>query len=273
MAVTACEVVLSEKEFRLYQALFADKLGIHLPDQKITLVGTRLWKRLRARGINSYTDYFNLINQSDQQEELCQALELITTNETYFFREPGHFDFLKHTVLPALKNKDVVRIWSAACSSGEELFSIAMVLADQRTGRWDLLGSDINQSMLEKARRAIYLDQRTEHMPAEYRRRFCRRGTGPHQGSLRNDADLRCRIKLQNIELHQPLPDVGVFDVVFLRNVMIYFDSDTRRRVVQNIVRQIHSGGYLFVGHSESLRGVCPELIQIQPAIYQVRKP
>ena len=273
MTASACEVVLSEQEFRLYQSLFSDKLGIHLPDQKLTLVGTRLWKRLRARGISSYTDYYHLINQPDQQEELCHALELITTNETYFFREPRHFEFLKQTVLPDLKSQDVVRVWSAACSSGEELFSIAMVLADQRIGKWELLGSDINQTMLEKARKAIYLDQRTEHMPLEYRHRFCRRGTGPHQGSLRIEPGLRSRIKLQNIELHQPLPDVGTFDVVFLRNVMIYFDNATRQKVVRQIVNQLQNGGYLFVGHSESLRGVCPELLQVQPAIYRVQKP
>ncbi len=271
MTVSACDVVLSEKEFRLYQSLFSSKLGIHLPDQKLTLVATRLWKRLRAHGLNSYTDYFNLINQPDHQEELSRALELITTNETYFFRESGHFDFLKTTILPGLKHSDVVRIWSAACSSGEELYSIAMVLSDQRVGRWELVGSDINQSMLDHASRAIYLDQRTERIPEDYRRRFCLRGTGPHQGRLRIEPNLRSRVSLRNIELHQDLPDVGVFDVVFLRNVMIYFDNNLRKQVVQRIMRHIHDGGYLFVGHSESLRGVCSELKQVQPAIYQVR--
>ena len=272
MTVSTGDVVLSEKEFRRYQALFADKLGIHLPDQKITLVGTRLWKRLRACGVSSYSDYFKLINQPDQSDELCQALELITTNETYFFREPRHFEFLQQTVLPGLKNKDVVRVWSAACSSGEELYSIAMMLDDQRTGRWEVLGSDINQSMLDKAQRAIYLDQRTEQIPKAYRQRYCRRGVGPHQGSLRIEPQLRSRIRLQNIELHQPLPDVGLFDVVFLRNVMIYFDNDTRQQVVTRIAQQIENGGYLFVGHSESLRGICPQLLQVQPAIYRVQK-
>ena len=270
MTAATSEMALSEQEFKLYQALFAQKLGIHLPDQKITLVGPRLWKRLRACGISSYTSYFQLINQPEQEAELCRALELITTNETYFFREPRHFDYLREHVLPVLKLQDCVRIWSAACSSGEELYSIAMVLADLRSGRWELLGSDINQSMIEKARRAIYVDQRTDQIPADYRRRFCRRGIGPHEGSLRIDPDLRSRVRLRRIELHYTLPDIGMFDVVFLRNVMIYFDNETRKQVVQRIVEHLNPGGHLFVGHSESLRGISPRLKQLLPAIYRV---
>lgn len=270
MTASTSEVLLSEKEFKLYQTLFAQKLGIHLPDQKITLVGTRLWKRLRACGINSYTSYYQFINQPEHEAELCRALELITTNETYFFREHRHFEYLAESILPKLKQQDSVRIWSAACSSGEELYSIAMVLADQRSGKWELLGSDINQTMLDKAQRAIYLDQRTEQMPANYRRLYCRRGTGPHEGSFRVEPDLRSRVSLQRIELHQALPDIGIFDVVFIRNVMIYFDSATRKQVVERIIERLKPGGHLFVGHSESLRGISPRLKQLQPAIYRI---
>lgn len=271
MAVLANEVSLTQKEFLLFQKMFFDKLGINLPDQKITLVSTRLWKRLRACNLGSYIDYYHLINDPSHEQELARALELITTNETYFFREENHFDFLSQTILPALQQQDRVRIWSGACSSGEELYSIAMVMADQRAGKWELIGSDINQTMLDKARKGIFPDQRTERLPAQYRKRYCRRGTGPYDGFLRIDPALRCRVSLQRIELHNPLPDLGMFDVVFLRNVMIYFDNKTRQKVVEQIVEHIKPGGYLFVGHSESLRGVHPLLHQLMPAIYQVQ--
>lgn len=265
------EAVLTHKEFLLFRDLFYDKIGIHLPDHKLVLVSTRLWKRLKACNIENYLDYYQLINQKGQESELGRALESITTNETYFFREPGHFDYLKSTILPELKSEKNIRIWSAACSSGEEIYSIAMLLADQRISPWELLGSDINQSMLEKARRAIYLDQRTENIPDHLRRRYCRKGVGPYLGSLRIDPDLRSRIKLQCIELHKSLPDIGMFDVVFLRNVMIYFDDHVRSGVIERIVAHIKPGGYLFVGHSESLRGLQFPVQQVHPAIYRLK--
>jgi chemotaxis protein methyltransferase CheR len=221
--------------------------------------------------LSSYTEYYHLINTPEHNTELARALELITTNETYFFREENHFEFLRKTVLPPLQKQDVVRIWSGACSSGEELYSIAMMMTDQRSGKWELMGSDINQTMLDKAAKGIYPDQRMELLPAAYRKRFCRQGVGPYAGFLRIAPELRCRIRLQRIELHNPLPDIGLFDIVFLRNVMIYFNSDVRKKVVQQIVEHINPGGYLFVGHSESLRGVHSALHQVLPAIYQVR--
>ncbi len=265
------EVVLKEHEFKRFQALFYEKLGIHLPDHKIVLVGTRLRKRLRAHHLHSYSEYYELIHRADQQEELGRALELITTNETYFFREPVHFEFLSAQILPERHEQTEFSVWSAACSSGEELYSIAMVLADRCQRKWNLLGSDINQSMLDKTKQAIYSDERTEHLPASYRKRFCRRGVGPYQGYLRIEPELRSRIKLQRIELHKPLPDIGKFDVVFLRNVMIYFNADTRAATVESIVRTLKPGGYLFVGHSENLRGITDRLERIQPAIYRLR--
>lgn len=265
--------LLTDQEFGLFRDLFARKLGIHLLDHKKTLVSTRLWKRLRACGIESFTDYYRLINQPDQAAELACALELITTNETYFFREPLHFDFLREQILPKQAKNETVSIWSAACSSGEEIYSIAMVLEDLRSGKWELLGSDINQSMLEIAARGIYADQRTDKIPPGYRRRFCLKGTGPFDGCLRIAPALRSKIQLARIELHETLPEIGKFDVIFVRNVMIYFDDAMRRKVVQQIIRHLKPGGFLFVGHSENLRGLGLSLRQVQPAIYQVADP
>lgn len=260
---------LTDQEFSQFRQLFTSKLGIQLPDSKRTLVGTRLWKRLRACGIDSYSEYYRLIHQPEHAAELVLALELITTNETYFFREPRHFEFLAEQVIPE-RGHDTLAVWSAACSSGEEIYSIAMMLEHHCKGRWHILGSDINQTMLEIAAKGIYMDQRTENVPAHFRREFCRKGVGPFEGSLRVVPALRSKIQLQRIELHRPLPDIGLFDVIFVRNVMIYFDDATRRTVVNQILAHLKPGGYLFVGHSESLRGISDKARQLHPAIYQL---
>lgn len=263
--------VPNDREFKLFQQLFLQQLGIHLPEQKRTLISNRLWKRLQARNLQHFHEYYDLINQPHEEKELTQALELITTNETYFFREPRHFDFMRETILPALRKQSNLRVWSAACSSGEEIYSIAMLLEDQRNGAWELLGSDVNQTMLEKARKGIYIDDRARHLPANYRRRFCRKGTGPFDGHLRVITELRNKIQLRRIQLHEAFPEIGRFDVVFLRNVMIYFDDNTRADVVRRISAILNPGGYLFVGHAESLHGLQSDLKQILPAIYQRR--
>ncbi len=260
---------LSDSEFIQFRELFSSQLGIQLMDHKRTLIGTRLWKRLRACDLPTYSDYYRYITDPQHQAELATALELITTNETYFFREPRHFEFLENVVFRELSQATNLAIWSAACASGEEIYSIAMLLEQHRKGRWDLLGSDINQTMLDIAAKGIYVDQRTDKIPPHYRRQFCRRGTGPFAGTLRVNADLRSKIRLQRIELHRKLPDVGMFDVIFVRNVMIYFDDNTRHTVVNQLLEHLKPGGYLLVGHSESLRGLNSKLRQLAPAIYQ----
>ena len=261
----------NDREFKLFQQLILQRLGIHVPDQKKALVSNRLWKRLQARNMHRFQDYYELINRPDEHGELTHALELLTTNETYFFREPRHFDFMREQFLPEKRNQANLRIWSAACSSGEEIYSIAMLLTDQRNNGWELVGSDVNQTMLDKARNAIYHNDRAQHIPDAYRRRFCRKGTGPWAGHLRVIPELRQKIQLRRIQLHEPFPDIGRFDLVFLRNVMIYFDDNTRGDVVRRVTEVLNPGGYLFVGHAESLHGLRADLKQVLPAIYQRR--
>ena len=260
-----------DREFKLFQHMIQQRLGIHVPEQKKALLSNRLWKRLQARNLSGFQDYYDLIHQPEEKAELNYALELITTNETYFFREPRHFDFLRERVLPELLNRSLIRIGSAACSSGEEIYSIAMVLADQRANGWELMGSDVNVSMLEKARNAVYCDGRTAQIPEPFRRRFCRKGIGHHAGFLRVVPDLRQKIQLRQILLHEQYPDIGKFDVVFLRNVMIYFDEEIRRQVVERVKAVLNPGGYLFVGHAESLHGLGVDMQQVVPAVYRRR--
>ncbi|OIR03115.1 chemotaxis protein methyltransferase [mine drainage metagenome] len=267
------EATLSDSEFRNFQGLIHERAGIHLPPAKMTLVRGRLAKRLRARALASYDEYYRLISDDGEAQELQTAINLLTTNETYFFREPGHFEFLAREVLPGLALAAGVpfRVWSAASSSGEEAYSIAMVLMDKlgETHPWEVFGSDISTAVLERARTAIYPTARTEGIPADYRRRFCLRGTGGMADKLRIDAQLRGRVRFAQMNLNEDLSQAGIFDVIFLRNVLIYFDNMVKKAVIDRLYRQLRSGGWLIIGHSESLNGIEDRLKPLRPTLYR----
>lgn len=266
------EAAISDSEFGRFQALMQRVAGIHLPPSKKPLVCGRLSKRLRARGIGSYGDYYRLIVGGGEPAELQAAIDLLTTNETYFFREPQHFEFLVREVLPGVRPGAAFRVWSAASSTGEEAYSIAMVLMDKlgEATPWEVFGSDISSKVLEAARRATYPTARNEAgIPPDYRRRFCLRGTGAMAGKLRVDAAVRERVRFAQINLNGDLKDAGDFDVIFLRNVMIYFDMETKRRVVAALHRRLRPGGWLLIGHSESLNGVSEQFRPVRPTIYR----
>lgn len=264
--------ILNDQEFAKFQRLLFDIAGIHLaPTKKMMLVG-RLGRRIRAHNLASFSDYFQLLQQ--RKDELQIAVDLLTTNETYFFREPKHFEFLKESILPLHPLGQSFRVWSAACSSGEEPYSLAMLLADQLgvTASWEVLASDISTQVLEKARRAIYPLNRAELIPPAYKRQYCLRGIGEQEGMLQVDQALRQRVQFRQVNLNSALPSgLGSFELILLRNVMIYFQLETKREVVQRIVQQLKPGGYLFIGHSESLHGIESGLRLVQPSIY--RKP
>ncbi len=262
-------IEISEREFRQFQGFIREAAGITLADGKKALVSGRLEKRLRERGIASYAQYFDLLQRRGEAAEAQAAIDLLTTNETYFFREPRHFELLRQLAQTAAGEGRAMRVWSAACSSGEEAYCIAMVLADvQGALPWDLLASDISSRMLERARGGHYPDARSEGIPPAYRQRFCLRGTGEHQGTLLIQRALRERVRFAQINLSRPLPSLGTFDLVFLRNVMIYFDNDTKREVVARLVLTLRRGGHLLVGHSETLTDMHPELRAMAPSVY-----
>lgn len=266
------DINLSDREFTHFQTLMQRVAGIYLPPSKQTLVCGRLSKRLRACGLSSYSDYYRHIIGGGDPYELQTAIELLTTNETYFFRESSHFDFLAGEVLPTQSPGRTLRVWSAACSTGEEAYSIAMVLMDKlgETVSWEVFGSDINGKVLDTARGATYTTMRNEAcIPIEYRRRFCLRGTGSMADRLRVCASVRDRVRFARMNLNEDLSGAGEFDIVFLRNVMIYFDMDMKRRVVAALHRRIRPGGWLFVGHSENLHGVSDNFKQVRPTIYR----
>lgn len=268
----ASQLILSDKEFRQFQTMIYDIAGISMSPAKKPLVSGRLAKRVKQHGLESYGEYFRILMQQDKREELQVAIDLLTTNETYFFREPKHFDFLRQQVPGLRRSGKPLRIWCAASSSGEEPYTIAMVLADVLGDEpWEVIGSDISTRVLEKARGGHYPMTRIEGIPRDYLTRFCLKGTGQQEGTFLVDRNVRNRVSFMQINLNESLPKLGEFDVIFLRNVMIYFDMETKQRVVERMLPLLRPGGYFIVSHSESLNGITEALKLVTPSIY--RKP
>ena len=261
---------LTDIEFQRFQKFIFDQAGITLPDTKKTLVSGRLSKRLPLNGCSGFGDYLALLGRPSAAQEVQTAVDLLTTNETYFFREPKHFELLRRLALEAAADGRVLRVWSAASSSGEEAYSMAMVLADCLGHQpWEIVGTDISQRVLSKARTGLYSLERGRHIPAQYLKRFCRRGFGDHEGTLLVERSLRERVKFAQINLNNALPQMGQFDVIFLRNVMIYFSAETKRSVVARVLSVLKPGGHFCIGHSESLNGLSEAVTPLAPSIYQ----
>ena len=262
---------ISDRAFGQFQRWLADVAGIHLSPAKKVLVASRLSKRLREHRLEQYEDYFSLLEQDDTGTELQCALDLLTTNETYFFREPRHFELL-HELAGQHGGNRPFRVWSGACSSGEEPYSIAMVLDDALgDAPWDVVGTDINAEMIDKARAGLYRMVRTDLIPPGYLRKYCLKGTGAYQGMLLVNKALKSRVRLSRLNINAELPEWEPFDVIFLRNVMIYFGFETKRALVHRLIHMLRPGGYLLVGHSESLNGVSSDFVRAGPSLY--RKP
>ncbi|RZI44058.1 methyltransferase domain-containing protein [Herbaspirillum sp. HC18] len=260
---------ITEQEFRHFQRFIYDAAGITLPETKKPLVCGRLAKRLQHCHVSSYGEYFALLKSGHAADEVQMAVDLLTTNETYFFREQEHFDLLRTQALAAKGRSEPFRVWSAASSTGEEAFSAAMVLADcLGQGRWEVIGTDISSRVVQAAARAHYPMERASHIPHGYLHRFCLKGIGAQAGTLLIDRELRSHVRFIHANLNQPLPELGQFDVVFLRNVMIYFNDDTKRRVVARVLAQLRRGGHFFIGHSESLNGISGDVELLSPSIY-----
>jgi chemotaxis protein methyltransferase CheR len=260
---------LTDREFEQFQRFIYEAAGITLTDTKKALVAGRLAKRVQHCRAKSYGDYFRMLESGELEGEVQRAVDLLTTNETYFFREPKHFDRLRQLALAPRSSHAAFRVWSAASSSGEEAYSIAMVLADCLAGRlWEVVASDISERVLARARVGHYPLDRAQHVPPEYLKRFCLRGFGPQEGTLLVARELRDRVRFMSVNLNERLPPIGLFDVIFLRNVMIYFNLQTKQEVVARIVERLKPRGHLFIGHSETLAEVTQELELIAPAVY-----
>lgn len=263
---------ISDQEFAQFQRFIFEAAGITMAPSKKALVSGRLSKRLQHHSMQSYGEYFKLLSSGEEPGESQFAVDLLTTNETYFFRENKHFDLLRKVALEARQRSQAMRVWSAACSTGEEAYSIAMVLADVLEERpWEIKATDISTRVLQKARYGHYPMERTGAIPPQYLQRFCLKGMDHYTGTLLVQKKLRKRVQFMEMNLNTALPQLGSFDVIFLRNVLIYFSADTKREVVARVAAQLKPGGYLFIGHSESLNDINSDVAMVAPSIY--RKP
>ncbi|MBT4519279.1 MAG: protein-glutamate O-methyltransferase CheR [Halieaceae bacterium] len=261
---------ITEEEFRSFQNFIYDHAGIKLSDQKTLLVNSRLASRLRHYSLDSFSQYFDLVMESPPQGERQVVTDLLTTNETYFFREPKHFAHLEKEVLPKWRGGRPFRVWSAASSTGEEAYSIAMLLDDMLGSMpWEIVGSDISSRVLKKAQQGLYQQTRIDGIPREYMSRYCLKGTGDYAGSLLIDKKLRQNVTFTTYNLKKPERKMGPFHIIFLRNVLIYFDAETTKQIINNLVRELHNDGLLFIGHSESIKGVHRDLEAVIPTVYR----
>ena len=269
--LTALTPVITDAEFAQFQGLLRDITGIHLTEFKKTLLVARLASRLRARQVRSFAEYYKLIRSPQEAGELQAAINHLTTNETYFFREPEHFQILKDFIAGLRPVPMPFRVWSAASSSGEEAYSIAMVLADVLGGsRWEVVGTDISTRVLDRARTGLYPLERNGGIPSDYLHRFCLKGQGAQDGMLLIGRQLRERVQFAHANLNGPLPDLGRFDVIFLRNILIYFQNDQKRKVVEALLPRLNRQGLLIVGHSENLMGITDRVRPVRPTVYRV---
>lgn len=271
--VPDAEASISRQEFDRFRQLIFDQAGITLADSKMRLVTGRLAKRLRHHGLKSYGEYLRRLAQGGLGAgEMQTMVDLLTTNETHFFRESAHFEFLQQEVLSGLTPGRGVRIWSAACSTGEEPYSLAMTCAETLgEGPWEVLGSDINTSVLAKARSGHYSMDRARGIPQPLLKRYCLKGKGSQEGTFLIIPELRRRVTFKQLNLNASLSLRQPYDVIFLRNVMIYFSLATKQAVVARMLPLLKPGGHFVVGHSESLNGVTDELQLVKTTIY--RKP
>lgn len=269
---------MRENEFEFIRDLVYKHSRINLGPDKRELVSARLGKRLRATNIETVHDYCHYLQAQHDDEELSHLIDAISTNHTFFFREIAHFEFLQNTVVPEMKARATTErwpqfnVWSAACSSGEEPYSIAMQL-DECIGNawsWRIQATDISHRILEKASNAIYREDMVEKLSPDRIRRFFQRGHGPQEGNYRVKQALRNNITFEHLNLLEDEPAFrGPYQLIFCRNVMIYFDRQTQEELVNKLATYLVPGGYLFVGHSESLTGIHHPLKPVRPAVYR----
>jgi len=280
--LAACQEIrpISDAEFALFRELIYREAGIHLtPAKKALLVG-RLSQRLRELGFRSFRQYYTHVTRGPDSEEKLRMIERMCTHETHFFREPRQFEFLEQAVFPEWRRAAAsgqrarrIRAWSAGCSTGQEPFSLAMLLLScfpRETG-WSLevVGTDLSRRALRTAAQATWSTRNVGEIPLAYRKRFMLEGFRSQQGRMRAGPELRSIVDFRLLNLSdREYPLGGPFDLVFCRNVLIYFDDAARGRVVERLIDALSPGGYLLVGHAETLHHAGERVKSVGPAAY-----
>jgi chemotaxis protein methyltransferase CheR len=262
---------MRDSEFEFIRTLVYERSRISLGPDKRELVTARLGKRLRATNTTTLADYCRLLQSPAADDELANLIDVISTNHTFFFREQAHFDFLRNRAVPELSGAGRFLVWSAAASSGEEAYSIAMTLSECLPQvPWHIEGTDISHRIIARAAAGIYRDEAVERLPKNVMRTHFQKGFGPQEGNYRVKPALRDRVTFRQLNLLEGEPPFREpFQVIFCRNVMIYFDRPTQEELVARLTRRLVPGGYLFVGHAESLTNIRHALKPVQPAVYQ----
>jgi chemotaxis protein methyltransferase CheR len=264
---------ISSKEFDNFCKLAYEHCGLNIEEGKEELVASRIGKVMRQLNIASFSEYYELVQGDATLQSLTTMIDSLTTNHTSFFREPRHFDFLARRFFPQVAGRSVVKIWSAACSTGEEPFSLAFAAKDffgDAGPDVQVVATDISTRALDKARNAIYEASKVRVIPTETLDRHMLQGRGTASGFFRVKEDIRSTVTFQKLNLAKPFDgNRETFALVLCRNVMIYFDLSTQEKLVRRLHRKIEPGGYLFIGHSESLSRIEHEFEYICPAVYR----
>ncbi|EDY81395.1 CheR methyltransferase, SAM binding domain [Verrucomicrobiia bacterium DG1235] len=271
---------ITDQDYSFIRDLIYKETRINLGDSKRELVSARLGKRLRANNLGSYTEYCKMLQSRPNSGELYHLIDAISTNHTFFFREINHFNFLNSAILPSFSNGSFgssrdLKIWSCACSTGEEPYSLAIALEEyfdkQQSSNWSIQCSDISNRVLDFASKGIYDSERLKNVKPEWLKRYFQKGEKQMDGYFRVRPELSKKIKFQRLNLFAPsFPWHEKFHVIFCRNVMIYFDRETQQELVGRLAQHLLPGGFLLIGHAESLAGIKHPYQSIKPAIYQL---
>jgi chemotaxis protein methyltransferase CheR len=270
---------LSRSELAQIRDLAYRRSGIDLREDKEHLVSIRMSKHMRQMGYATFQDMMRQVKGDSTGETLLALIDALTTNHTSFLREKEHFDLVKGPVFDWMKSRGTLRLWCAASSTGEEPYTLLFTLLDSveaafgahvgMAQRVEMLATDISNRVLDMARKGVYSEERLKNVPDQWRRKYFQRGTGQWEGHYRVRPELAARIRFQRFNLMDPVPADWRYPVIFCRNVMIYFDRQTQAAVVDRLARTLEPGGYLFVGHAESLAGIDHALAFVKPAVYR----
>ncbi len=277
--------VITDREFALFQNLIHREGGIYLSDAKRELLVRRLGGRVRELGLSCFAAYYRRVTKGDDPQEKIRMLNCISTNETHFFREPKQFEFLENILLPqwkleadAEKRPRRIRAWSSACSTGQEPYSLAMIFAHHLPSGcgWeiDILATDISTQVLAQAKRGTYPIEKVREIPERFLKPFMLRGKGDQLGKIRVHRKIRSVVRFERLNLSlESYPVARDFDLIFCRNVLIYFDAAGKAAVVNRLLDHLAPGGYLFVGHAESLSNLSDRVKSVVPTVYQPIPP
>lgn len=269
---------MSDKDFRRLSNFITEHAGIKLPDVKKVMLQSRLQKRLRELNMDNYKDYVDFVfSEEGLQNEIIHMLDVVSTNKTDFFREPVHFEFLEKHVLPEYVRQFPVsrqmKLWSAGCSSGEEVYTIAITLSECKENfpgfDYRILGTDISTDILQRAINAVYKEEKVETVPVKLKKKYLLKSKDRKLKKVRVVSELRNKASFKRLNFMDTSYNIAEeFDVIFCRNVLIYFNRDTQEKVINRLCTKLRKGGYFFIGHSESIMGMDVPLKQIKPTIF-----